>query len=179
VVAASVVLTCRVATTPTSATVAGGSWLDLGPRARLVAAAAYVLVMLAVVVSAEDRPDHAFGFQMFNESSTVNIHLYRRVKGQRALEAFVDGGFTTRGEDGAPRRIEWHDRVRDRVLGRLDETVHAKYGLAGQLFRLELALHDFASHLGDDRDTEEIVAVVETRKNGKHPAVVRLKARRR
>jgi hypothetical protein len=168
-----------VAAKPTSAAVAGRSWLDLGPRARVAFAAAYVLGMIAVVISAQYRPDHAFGFQMFNESSTVNIHLYRRVKGQRALEAFVDGGFTTRGKDGAPRRIEWRDRVRDRVLGRLDETVHAKYGLAGQLFRLELALQDFARHLGDDRDTDEIVAVVETRKNGKNPAVVRLKARRR
>jgi hypothetical protein len=167
---ASVAVPSPPATTPRSL-------LDLGPRARAVFAACYVFVMLVVVVSAQYQPDHAFGFQMFNESSTVNIHLYRRVRGKRALEPFVDGGFTTRRRNGEARRVRWHDRVRDRVLGRLDETVHAKYGLAGQLQRLELALQDFAQHLGDDRDTEEIVAVVETRKNGRRPAVVRLKAR--
>ncbi len=172
------ILTASVATPSTPAT-APRSPLDLGARARVVFAAVYVAVMLVVVVSAQYQPDHAFGFQMFNESSTVNIHLYRRVRGKRTLEPFVDGGFTTHRRSGESRRIEWRDRVRDRVLGRLDETVHAKYGLAGQLHRLELALQDFARHLGDDRDTQEIVAVVETRKNGRNPAVVRLKARRR
>jgi hypothetical protein len=173
------VISVAVASAPPTASAASRSWLDLGPRARVAFAVAYASVMLVVVISAQYRPDHAFGFQMFNETSTLNIHLYRRIRGERQLEAFVDGGFTTRGKDGSPRRIEWRDRVRDRVLGRLDETVHAKYGLAGQLQRLDLALKDFVRHLGDDQDTQEIVAVVETRKNGRKPAVVRLKARRR
>jgi hypothetical protein len=171
-----------VATAPTPAPASAPpprSVLELGPRARVVFAATYVLVMLGVVAGAQYQPDHVFGFQMFNESSTLNIHLYRRVRGTRTLEPFVDGGFTTRRKNGELRRIEWRERVRDRVLGRLDETVHAKYGLAGQLHRLQLALRDFARYLGDDRDTEELVAVVETRKNGRNPVVVRLKARRR
>jgi hypothetical protein len=116
---------------------------------------------------------------MFNETSTLNIHLYRRVHGRKGLVPIVDGAYRTRAPDGSAREIRWNDRVHDRVLGRLDSPQHAKYGLAGQLFRLELALDDFVHHLAGDAETDEVIAVVETRKNGREPSVVRLKAVRR
>lgn len=154
------------------------SVLELGPRARLVFALAYLALMLVVVVSAQYRPDHVFGFQMFNESSTMSVHLFRRVRGRTRLEPLVDGSFVDRA-GGTATTFRWQDRVRDPVLGKLDVPVHAKYGLAGQLFRLELALHDFMARLPPDADTEELVAVVETLKNGRDQGVVRLKAERR
>jgi hypothetical protein len=154
------------------------SWLDLGLRARIAFAVAYVAVMVAVVVSAQFRPDHVFGFQMFNESSTVNIHLFRRVRGRHGLEPLPGGEF--RDRDGARmHRFRWRDRVHDPVLGHLDVVQHAKYGLAGQLFRLELALDDFVSGLPRDALTTALVARVETLKNGRDPEIVQLEAVRR
>jgi hypothetical protein len=154
------------------------SVLDLGPRARVVFASVYVLVMIAVVVSAQFRPDHVFGFQMFNESSTVNIHLFRRLRGQSVLEPLRNGGFEDHSH-GAVRTLSWLERVHDPVLSQLDTPTHAKYGLEGQLFRLQLALDDFVARLPSDSDTLGLVAVVETLKNGRDPRVVRLKAERR
>jgi len=152
------------------------SLLDLGRRGRLAFAVLYVVVMLVVVIGAQHRPDHVFGFQMFNETSTLTIRLYRRVHGSKRNDALPDGTFRTRAPDGSWREIRWNDRVHDPVLGKLERPVHAKYGLAGQLFRLQLALDDFVAHLADDRETEAIIAVVQTLKNGRSPAVVRLKA---
>jgi len=154
------------------------SLLDLGPRARGAFALLYVGVMVSVVVSAQFRPDHVFGFQMFNESSTVNIHLYRRVRGRREPEPLPDGAF--RDRDGRQVRwFRWHDRVHDPVLGHLDVPQHAKYGLAGQLFRLQLALDDFVARLPPEAATVGLVARVETLKNGRDPGIVRLRAVRR
>jgi hypothetical protein len=157
---------------------AARSVLDLGPRARVVFAGVYTLVMLTVIVSAQFRPDHVFGFQMFNESSTVNIHLFRRVRGRRALEPLGDGTFTERAH-GVTRTFSWLERVHDPVLSKLDTPTHAKYGLEGQLFRLQLALDDFVARLSKDSETLGLVAVVETLKNGRDPRVLRLKADRR
>jgi hypothetical protein len=154
------------------------SVLELGPRARVVFALVYVLVMVAVVVSAQLRPDHVFGFQMFNESSTVNIHLFRRVRGRRALEPLPNGSFVDRSQGNA-RTLSWLERVHDPVLSKLDTPTHAKYGLEGQLFRLQLALDDFVARLPKGSDTLGLVAVVETLKNGRDPRVVRLKAEHR
>jgi hypothetical protein len=147
--------------------------LELGPRARVVFAVLYVGVMLSVVVSAQFRPDRVFGFQMFNESSTVNIHLFRRVRASARLVPLVNGEFTD-GPPGAPRLWRWTDRVHDPTLGRLDAPTHAKYGLEGQLFRLQFALDDFMTQLPRGGQTLELVAVVDTVKNGRAPSVVRL-----
>lgn len=152
--------------------------LDLGRRGRLAFAALYVGVMLCVVVSAQFRPDRVFGFQMFNESSTVNIHLFRRVRHAKRLEPLVNGEFVE-SVHGVPRRFRWNDRVHDPTLGRLDVITHAKYGLEGQLFRLQLALDDFTRELPAGAQTSELVAVVDTLKNGRAPGVVRLRSVRR
>ncbi len=138
----------------------------------------YVGVMLSVVVSAQFRPDRVFGFQMFNESSTVNIHLFRRVRASSRLLPLVNGEFTD-GPGDAPRLLRWTDRVHDPTLGRLDLPTHAKYGLEGQLFRLQFALDDFMTQLPRGARTTELVAVVDTVKNGRAPSVVRLHSVRR
>jgi hypothetical protein len=134
----------------------------------------YVVGMLSVVVSAQFRPDRVFGFQMFNESSTVNIHLFRRVRHGRRLLPLVNGEFSEGG-----RVLRWTDRVHDPTLEKLDVPTHAKYGLEGQLFRLQFALDDFMSQLPRHAQTSELVAVVDTVKNGRSRGVVRLHSVRR
>lgn len=154
------------------------SLLELGPRARAVFAALYVGVMFSVVASAQLRPDRVFGFQMFNESSTVNIHLFRRLRTSPRLVPLVDGEFDDRVR-GQARVFRWTDRVHDPTLSVLDVPTHAKYGLEGQLFRLQLALDDFMAQLPAGAQTSELVAVVETVKNGRAPGRVRLHSVRR
>jgi len=155
------------------------SLLDLGPRARVVFALTYVVVMAWVIASAQWRPDHVFGFQMFNQSSNIDIHLARRVRGRRAPVPLVNGSWQARDARGKPHGFRWDDRVKDPVLRVLDQPVHAKYGLDGQLFRLQHALEDVLAHIPDDAETTGLVASVGTLKNGRFPAVVRLEAERR
>ena len=155
------------------------SLLELGPRSRVAFATLYVAVMAWVIGSAQIRPDHVFGFQMFNQSSKIDIRLARRVRGTRALVPLEDGTWEARDRKGKLRAFSWGDRVKDPVLGVLTKPVHARYGLEGQLYRLQYALRDVLAHIPDDAETTGLVASVTTRKNGRDPKIVRLEAKRR
>lgn len=141
----------------------------------------YVVALAIVVAAAQQNPDHVFGFQMFNESSRLRIELFRRVRGAPSgeLVKVENGSWQARDRRGKLRSFSYHDRIRDRTLSRLEQSVHASYGLEGQLFRLELALEDVLAHTRDDRDTKALVAVVETVKNGRPGPTVRVTAARR
>lgn len=135
----------------------------------------YLALQAWLVISAQWRPDFVFGFQMFNESSTLTIRLFRKVR-QRGRERLIpvrDGAWQAKDARGERRTFHWSDRVRDGVLGVLDRPVHASYGLEAQLFRLRFALRDVAAHLADDRETVALVAVVEPLKNGRTVPEVR------
>jgi hypothetical protein len=146
------------------------SWLDLGPRARLILFTAFVSLQLGLVLSTPWRYDRVFGIQMFNASSTISIALFRRVQGDDGVERLVhmeQGLWQARDASGAIHTFRWQDRVRDRVLGALDRTVHAKDGVDAQLFHLQLALEDVAAHLPQDADTRALVARVQASDNGR------------
>jgi hypothetical protein len=140
-----------------------------------------VSALAFVIVSAQQNPDHVFGFQMFNESSRLRIQLFRRLRGAARAELIpvVDGAWEARDRFGQVRTFRYQDRVRDRVLGNLDVPVHASYGLDAQLFRLKYALEDVIEHTRDDTETKALVAVVDTVKNGRPGPRVRLTAVRR
>jgi hypothetical protein len=148
--------------------------LDLGPRARVVFAAGYLAAQGALVATAPLRPDHAFGFQMFSESSTMSIHLSRRLRSGGSADVPSGGEWTAPGPDGAPRRFSWRDRIKDPLLGNLDTTMQAAYGAAAQVARVQAALDDVAAHLDGDAETRALVADVTIRKNGRDPATVQL-----
>lgn len=140
------------------------------------------MVALAfVIVSAQENPDHVFGFQMFNESSRLRIQLFRRLRGSARGELIpvVGGAWEARDRFGRVRTFRYHERVRDRVLGNLEVSVHASYGLDAQLFRLKYALEDVIDHTRDDTETKALVAVVDTVRNGRPGPRVRLTAVRR
>lgn len=155
------------------------SLLDLGPRARVVFALVYVFVMAVVIVGAQFRPDHVFGFQMFNQASNIETHLFRRVRGKRKPVPVVDGTWQARDRRGTLRTFRWNDRIKDPVLGVLDRRVHARYGLEGQLFRVPDALEDVLAHLRNDAETTGLLAEVWASKNGREPELVRFEANRR
>ena len=74
----------------------------------------------------------------------------------------------------SPRRIRWRDRVHDPALSAFDVTIHASYGSAAQLARLQAALDDVVQHMPDDAETRALVADVTLRKNGREPVLLHL-----
>jgi hypothetical protein len=151
-----------------------------GPRAnyRIVFAVVWVVTQLILVVTAARRSDGAFGFRMFSESSSIKLTLYREVDapdGQRA-RIHVDGGvWSAPARDGTNRRHTWYDRV-PMPFWVFDQEMHASYGAATQLSRLQGALDDVASHLAvkDDLVTRRFVLDVMVRRNGREPVLHQL-----
>lgn len=157
------------------------SLLDLSPPTRLVFAALFVGVQLGLVFTGPLRSDGVFGFQMFNESSRLEIQLFRRVRGRgsRTREVPVhQGTWRVRTSDGAVKTFSWNDRVKDRVVGVLNREVHAAYGLEAQLFHLQAALEDVAAHLDGDHATVALIAKVRASYNGRQTVERVLEARR-
>jgi len=138
--------------------------LDLGPRARVVFAACWIAGQCALVVTAPLRSDHIFGFRMFPEASTLEIHLSRITAG--ATLPVPSGEWSASDARGQLRHFSWRDRVRDPVLAAVDVRVFASYGVDAQLARLQRALDDVADHLDGDDETRRLRADVIVRKNG-------------
>ncbi len=149
----------------------------LGSHARAAFAASWVGLQGALVLTAPLRPDHVFGFRMFPEGSTMEIHLSREVGG---IEVRAPRGeWYARDPAGQEHGWAWTDRVRDNVLGRLDVRVFASYGIDAQLARLQHALDDVADHVPDDTETARLIARVEYSRNGAEASAVTLVSHRR
>jgi hypothetical protein len=147
---------------------------DRSLLARKSAIVLYLAVQTAVLAYGLYMPDHVFGFQMFNETSRINVHLLRQVRGQAEPVPVVEGAWEAVDRHGQIRTFRWADRVRYRPLMRLDTFVHASYGLDAQLYRLERAMVDVLSHIPDDTETTGLIAHVETRRNGRPVEVVQI-----
>lgn len=142
--------------------------LDLGPRARVVFAACWIAGQCALVLTASGRSDHIFGFRMFPEASTLEIHLSRITAS--ATLATADGEWSASDTHGQLRHFSWRDRVRDPVLAAIGVRVFASYGVDAQLARLQRALDDVADHLDGDAETFRLRAEVVVRRNGGDPS---------
>ncbi|MGO9833347.1 MAG: hypothetical protein ACLP1X_03955 [Polyangiaceae bacterium] len=145
---------------------------DFPPRARVAVAACWVAGQAALVLTAYDRPDHIFGFQMFPEASTIEIHLSRETS--RGDLPAPRGEWSARDSSGQLRHFSWRDRVRDPLLGSLDARIFASYGVDAQLARLQRALDDVADHVPEDGETLRLRADVRVWKNGRSPSTVTL-----
>jgi hypothetical protein len=152
--------------------------VDLGPRARVAFAFVYLAGQAALIMTAGSRPDHAFGFRMFSESSTMKVELTREIEapsGNGYVSVPVVGGtWTARDREGRLHRFAWRDRIRETGLAALGVTVPASYGVAAQLARLAAALDDVAEHIEGDAETHRLIADVTLRKNGHEPTVAKL-----
>ncbi|MEI9939488.1 MAG: hypothetical protein WDO69_19895 [Pseudomonadota bacterium] len=156
------------------------SLLNLSPRLRPLFFCAYLVAQLSLLFRAQSSPDLVFGFQMFNASSELKISLFRKVRrrGRSRVIPIQDGYWQLKDRSGTIHAYRWQDRVLYGPLRTLDQYVHASYGLEAQLFRLQFALRDFAQHLPGDRETEAVIAEVDTLKNGREAAHLRLEAER-
>ncbi len=143
-------------------------------HARVVFATCWIVGQVALVVTAPLRADRIFGFRMFPEASTMEIHLAREVDG-RELPA-PRGEWAALDRAGRTHELSWHDRVRDPVLGSLDARVFASYGADTQLARLQRALDDVADHVPDDAQTSRLLAHVLVWRNGGDPSAVTLRS---
>lgn len=141
--------------------------------------ATYALAQLSAIASGLRAPDHAFGFQMFGEASSIRFELKRKLKGKRKLVPVVGDSWEAPDARGELHRIHWRDRVRYPVLEHSGRTRHASYGLAGQLDRLQRALDDFMAHLQNDTQTQALIAVVHASYNGRPERELQLSGRRR
>jgi hypothetical protein len=140
-------------------------------------AACWIAGQTALIVCAARRPDHAFGFRMFPEASTIEIRLSRVLRG--GVERAPSGEWSARDANGQLRHFSWHDRVHDPVIGSLDGRVFAAYGADTQLARLQHALDDVADHIPEDADTIRLRADVLVSRNGREPAAMTLESRAR
>jgi hypothetical protein len=147
--------------------------LDLGPRARVAFAACWLAGQMALVLTAAGRPDGIFGFRMFPEASTIEVHLAREASDGSSLAA-TRGEWSARDASGQLRHFAWRDRVRDPVLSVLDERHFASYGADAQLARLKRALDDVSSHIPEDVETARLRADVTVWRNGREPFAVTL-----
>lgn len=157
--------------------------VELGPRARVVFAAIFLAGQVALVLTAGRRSDAAFGFRMFSESSTLSFTLSRQLDapsghGTVALPV-EDGTWLARDRNGNLHKFAWHDRVKEPGLAIFDTTLHASYGIAAQLARLQAALDDVAAHVPEDAETHHFALDVTFRKNGREPTFVHLTSRAR
>jgi hypothetical protein len=147
-------------------------------RWRVLFTVSFFGLELAGIAWGQRAPDHALGFQMFNESSRLTIHLFREVenKHRRVLLPVPGGHWQAPDASGKLRDYAWQDRVRYFPLDTLDRSLHAPYGLPAQLFHLQAALDDVARHIPADTRTRALVAEVETIRNFVPGPTVRLRA---
>jgi hypothetical protein len=144
--------------------------LHVDPRTRAAFAACWIAGQVTLVFTAQKRPDHVFGFRMFAEASTMEIHLTREVAGRRL--GVARGEWSAHSLSGQLSHFSWRDRVRDATLAAVDTRVFASYGVDAQLARLQHALDDVADHVADDAETSRLGADVVVWKNGRDPVTV-------
>lgn len=152
-----------------SRTDGGGSGVT-GLRAAFVAG--WIVVQIALIFSAKDRPDGAFGFRMFSESSTIETSLFRELRGSGERVSVQDGTWVGHDDLGLAQRFSWYDRVQRPELRVFDREIAASYGAAAQRARWTAALADVARHVRADVDTARLVLRITTRMNGRRPETV-------
>ena len=143
---------------------------------RLAFAVAWIGLQGGLILTANRRPDGAFGFRMFSESTTIKVSLYREVASEDGTRTRVhvdDGRWSARDSAGQVRRFSWHDRVMPN-LAIFDAEWAAAYGEAAQLTRWQGALDDVFAHTTDDAETKRLVLDIVVKKNGRDPHTVTL-----
>jgi hypothetical protein len=121
-------------------------------------------VQTALIVTSGARPEHAFGFRMFGEASTLQYSLSRIVRegGQLREVPCPNGKYSV----GPGRDYDWHGWVRQGGLGTFDRELFASYGVAAQLARLHAAVDSFAAHVPGDNRTLRFVMSGWSQRNG-------------
>lgn len=155
------------------------SIFDLGPRARVAFAVAWLAAQGVLIATADLRPEHAFGFRMFSESTTDVLHLWRRTF-DGDLVSCDNGAWWTRSSRGARLYLSMRDYIDAPELSFYDIRMPASYGRAAELARLKAALDYVIGRLGDDdRTTAQFVVDVTLRSGAGVESRVRIESKLR
>jgi hypothetical protein len=149
--------------------------LDLGPRGRTIACAIFFGAEAVLVATATLRSDRSYGFRMFPESSSITVHLSRRLA-DGTLVPVEKGRWEAHDCSGGTHAFAWPRMVRFPAPARLDVPVGAPYGVESEIHRTEDAMRWVLAHVDDDCETRGLVARVEARRNGRPPYDVDLEA---
>jgi hypothetical protein len=145
--------------------------------AKATFAAAWVALQGALIATSGERPDAAFGFRMFSESSTIEVKLFRETADGARVE--VDGGeWVAKDRDGAAHRISWGSHVKEPNLTVFGVTMHAAYGAAAQVQRWSAALDYVAHHIPEDVETRALELELGVRRNGRPKTGTHVQVRR-
>jgi hypothetical protein len=140
--------------------------LDLGARGRALFCVLFFGSEALLVATAGMRSDRSYGFRMFPESSTIAVHMSRRLDGGRLVP--IEGGrWQAHDCAGGVHSFRWAEMVRVPAPSRLDAPVGAPYGVESEEHRTRDALAWVATHTPDDCETRTLVARIEPRKNGR------------
>jgi hypothetical protein len=153
------------------------SLLDLGPRARTVACAIFFGGEALLIATAGLRSDRSYGFRMFPESSSIVVHLSRRLA-DGSVVPIERGRWDAKNCSGEHHAFVWARMVRAPAPNRLDAPVSAPYGVESEIHRTRDALQWVLDHTSDDCETRAFVAKIEARRNGRAPVEVDLEVDR-
>jgi hypothetical protein len=140
-------------------------WLDLSPRGRTIFVALFFAGEAALVATAGSRSDRSYGFRMFPETSTVFVHVSRRLDGGKEVPV-VGGRWEAHDCGGKPHAYVWSKMVRFPAPYKLDAELGAPYGVDSGVARTRDALRWIADHVPDDCETRAFVARVQMKRNG-------------
>ncbi len=153
------------------------SLLDLGPRGRVIACVLFFGTEAVLVGTAGMRSDRSYGFRMFPESSSLTVHVSRRLA-DGSLVPIERGRWDARDCAGQRHTFVWGKMIRPPAPFRLDAPVAAPYGVESELHRTRDAMRWVLDHTSDDCETRALVARVDARRNGREPVEVDLEAER-
>jgi hypothetical protein len=151
--------------------------LDLGPRGRMAFLALFFGGEAVLIGTATMRTDRSYGFRMFPESSSLVLHVERRLADGK-LVPIADGRWNARDCQGNPRSFMWARMVREPAPSRLDKSVGAPYGVDNEVQRAADALRWVSDHTPDDCETRALVATIQVKKNGRPQPEVSLEVTR-
>jgi hypothetical protein len=127
-------------------------------------AVGWLTLQAVLVLTAQRRFNHAFGFRMFEESTTVTLHVERLVDDAGSLP--IAAAWTVHDCAGRPVTYRWSELV---PVGpfRLDVPLSEPYGADAGLARARAAVAWVAAHTPGDCETRALTATVTRVRNGR------------
>lgn len=139
--------------------------LDLGTRGRTLACGLFFGSEIVLIATAGLRSDRSYGFRMFPESSSIRVHVSRRLDDGRVLP--IEGGrWQAHDCSGGVHAFSWPKMVRFPAPWKLDAEVGAPYGVESEIHRARDATRWVADHTTEDCETRALVVHIVPTRNG-------------